>query len=84
MFPYPKPNRERLPRNSKAWKDRVKEIFERDGYQCQNCHKMLTKETLAPHHIKSVGAGGGDEPDNLISLCAVCHEGVHRGNIRLW
>ena len=34
---------------------------------------------LAPHHIKSKGAGGSDEMDNLISLCMVCHNMAQEG-----
>ncbi|MCR4399116.1 MAG: HNH endonuclease [Firmicutes bacterium] len=33
------------------------------------------------HHIRSRGAGGGDEPKNLISLCPECHARVHAGGI---
>ena len=33
------------------------------------------------HHIKSRGAGGGDVPENLISLCPECHAEVHAGLI---
>lgn len=34
-----------------------------------------------PHHIKSRGAGGDDIRENLISLCAECHQKAHGGNI---
>jgi len=30
-----------------------------------------------PHHIKSRGAGGSEEHDNLISFCAEHHQEVH-------
>lgn len=33
------------------------------------------------HHEKSRGAGGHDEPSNLIALCYVCHDLRHRGQI---
>lgn len=33
------------------------------------------------HHIRSRGAGGGDTPENLITLCFVCHTKAHDGNI---
>ena len=33
------------------------------------------------HHIKSRGSGGGDVPENLISLCVGCHDRAHRGLI---
>jgi len=33
--------------------------------------------SAAPHHIKSRGAGGGDEPGNLMALCTAHHNEVH-------
>ena len=78
MTEYPKITREKLPRNSKAWKNRVKEVFERDGYQCQDCFRFLPFEYLSPCHIKSVGAGGGDEANNLKTKCKFCHDKEHR------
>lgn len=32
---------------------------------------------LNVHHIKPVSEGGGDEPENLITLCKDCHKEVH-------
>ncbi len=31
-----------------------------------------------PHHIRSRGAGGGDTPENLISLCRSHHNEIHQ------
>ena len=36
---------------------------------------------LAVHHIKSKGSGGGDVPDNLITICGNCHGMAHSGEI---
>lgn len=83
MSPNPKNKRISLKRNTKAWKDLVKEMMERDRYRCQACNNIFPKNMLAPHHIKSVGAGGGDVLKNLISLCQFCHDKIHRGNIKL-
>ena len=33
------------------------------------------------HHIKSKGSGGNDTPDNLISLCFICHHMAHNVEI---
>ncbi len=33
--------------------------------------------SAAPHHIRTIGAGGGDEPGNLLSLCTTHHKEVH-------
>lgn len=30
------------------------------------------------HHIHTRGAGGGDELENLIQLCRVCHQRCHQ------
>lgn len=35
-------------------------------------------ETTAPHHIRTRGAGGGDDKGNLLSLCTFHHAMVHR------
>jgi 5-methylcytosine-specific restriction endonuclease McrA len=45
---------------------------------CEICGRWGTVDV---HHIDSRGAGHGDEPENLISLCWVCHRKVHDGNI---
>ncbi len=31
-----------------------------------------------PAHIQSVGAGGGDAPDNVVPLCRRCHSEQHQ------
>jgi hypothetical protein len=31
------------------------------------------------HHIKSRGAGGGEQKGNGIGLCDLCHDAHHRG-----
>lgn len=33
------------------------------------------------HHVRSKGSGGDDREDNLISLCWLCHDALHRGRI---
>ena len=33
---------------------------------------------LEGHHIVPVSCGGGDEPENLITLCKTCHAERHR------
>lgn len=35
-----------------------------------------------PHHIYTVGSGGGDIKENLIQLCADCHIAAHAGYAR--
>lgn len=36
------------------------------------------EQVTDPHHIKTRGAGGGDEQANLCPLCRSCHEAAHR------
>lgn len=56
-------------------------IFERDAYTCTS--PVCGRHDLTPHHLKFRSKGGGDEPENLTSLCVWCHlEGVHGGRIR--
>jgi predicted HNH restriction endonuclease len=45
---------------------------------CELCGR---RGVIHVHHIKSKGSGGNDEADNLVSLCPVCHDKVHRGLI---
>ena len=53
----------------------------RDRYQCQHCDRRNTR--LEAHHIIYTSQGGKDTLDNLITLCAKCHEKVHQGQIML-
>ena len=32
---------------------------------------------LQVHHLLTVASGGGNDPDNLLTLCDACHGGVH-------
>lgn len=52
----------------------------RRGY-CENCWNA--SGPFHVHHIRPRGAGGGDEPSNLISLCWECHRKVHDGKLSL-
>ncbi len=48
-------------------------------HYCEHCGHWCNIE---PHHIFSVGSGGGDIAENLIQLCTECHIGVHCGVIK--
>ncbi len=59
-----------------------RQILERDGYRCQvpGC----TRPAAHVHHIVLRSHGGGDDPGNLTSVCAVHHlRGIHGGRIRV-
>ena len=51
-----------------------REALERDGWRCQVCG---TKQNLQVHHLKFRSQCGGDEEQNLITLCATCHARIH-------
>lgn len=56
-------------------------IYARDGFVCKSptCHRR----DVTPHHLKFRSAGGGDDDENVASLCVFCHlQGVHEGRIR--
>lgn len=62
----------------------------RDKFTCQDCgtfHAMINEYGMAVpiddgqlevHHIVPVAQGGGDEPENLVTLCKDCHKRRHR------
>lgn len=67
-------------------------ILFRDGHTCACCKcKAKSSDTeeikakrkiLNVHHIESRKTGG-NAPNNLITLCEVCHENLHKDKIKL-
>ena len=65
-------------------------ILYRDNFTCQDCGEFnafkneynvylpIDNDNLNVHHIKFVCDGGGDEPENLITLCKKCHKERHK------
>lgn len=68
---------------------RVK-VLDRDEYSCKKCGWSYENRNLADkvrnllelHHIEHHAVGGTNTLENLITLCNVCHDDVHRGNIQ--
>lgn len=63
-------------------------VLERDNHSCRNCQWSHSKKTandprtfLELHHIEHHAHGGENTLANLITLCNVCHDEVHRKNI---
>ncbi len=57
-------------------------VFARDGWQCAvpGCTSM---RNLHDHHIRFRSAGGSDDLENRVTLCAFHHlRGVHAGLLR--
>ena len=42
------------------------------------CEACRTRPSIAVHHIKSRGAGGGDEDENILALCYPDHVKIHK------
>lgn len=62
-----------------AWKARAKECYERDRWTCQSCQVHCRNNVkIQAHHILPRIRGGGDELDNLVTLCASCHTTAER------
>jgi len=62
-------------------KHKYEHIYERDGYACTS--PVCERHDVTPHHLRFRSRGGGEEPENLTSLCVWCHlEGVHGGRIK--
>jgi ATP-dependent DNA helicase RecQ len=51
------------------------QVLRRDGWRCQSCGTMSNLEV---HHQKFRSQSGDDSEQNLITLCAACHQQVHR------
>ena len=63
------------------WNVREYVLF-RDHHKCQHCHGKSRDKILNVHHIESRKTGG-DAPGNLVTLCEICHNKYHKGEIQL-
>src|SRR5690606_29767107 len=75
----------------------IKELTRREGMQRDNwscrwkgCNwphgfdQQIDHRFLEAHHIEHHGTGGSNETDNLITLCNLHHDEVHRTGIEGW
>jgi hypothetical protein len=61
---------------------RAHRVFDRDGWRC-TIPGCSSYRNLHDHHVVFRSAGGGDELENRVTLCAWHHlRGVHAGTIR--
>lgn len=54
-------------------------IFQRDNFRCRICGVSESDNIhvrLEVHHIKPWEEGGLSDPENLITLCNLCHSGI--------
>lgn len=80
-------NRQAEPHDRKIPDDIRVAVLQRDGFSCQALGCGWTREQAATgdprrfleiHHIKHHVAGGGNTTDNLVTLCNVHHDAIHR------
>lgn len=57
-------------------------VLARDGHKCQHCKGKSKDTILNVHHLES-RLTGGSSPNNLITLCEICHKAYHRGEFEL-
>lgn len=60
-------------------------VLKRDDYTCQCCgaHPAAKKPVkLHVHHLESRKVGS-NAPSNLITLCTICHDNLHKGKVTL-
>lgn len=78
------PARQRIYK-SQEWKVLLLEVWRRDGFLCVRCrHPKKGRRSLHTHHVKPWANAPElrTDPDNLVTLCRVCHLWVHsRENI---
>jgi hypothetical protein len=56
------------------------DVYRRDVFRCTS--PVCTRRDVTPHHLVFRSHGGGDEDENVASLCVWCHlHGVHEGRI---
>ena len=70
-----RPRTPRLRLDSTRYRALHRQVLERDGWRCQFCGSM---QQLQVHHLKFRSQSGGDEEQNLITLCTECHARMHR------
>ncbi len=69
------PKRPRIQLDPELYKQLCQRVMKRDGWQCQNCG---SRQNLQVHHKQLRSQQGSDNDLNLVTLCAGCHEGLHR------
>jgi 5-methylcytosine-specific restriction endonuclease McrA len=70
-----RPKRPRLHLDTEQYNQLRQEIRRRDGWRCQRCS---ARSNLEVHHQEFRSLCGDDSEPNLITLCASCHEQMHR------
>lgn len=68
------------------WDTRRRRVYRRDKYTCSNCGVRGGGDLgddgseLHAHHIVPISKGGTHATSNLKTLCADCHDAIHKKN----
>jgi hypothetical protein len=60
----------------------VRAVIERDGFRCTR-PGCGNRSSLQGSHIRSRARGGSDDPSNLHTVCAACHQAIERGTLKV-
>ena len=63
------------------YKARCKEVLQRDGWRCRLCGR---RNTLHVHHVLFRSRGGKDTLNNLLTVCYLQHEQIHKKELILF
>lgn len=69
-----------MPGYPSDWNSRRKNVYERDGYECQNCGAYGGTNgdaELHAHHIVPISNNGTHKMSNLVCMCRRCHDAIH-------
>ncbi len=67
--------RPRLRLDPGSYRRLCRKVLERDGWRCQFCGCIAE---LQVHHIRPRSRMGDDALQNLVAVCATCHDNLHR------
>lgn len=78
-----------LPAHDRNIPDDVRvDVLKRDDYKCTKCewhHGMASpsdpRHHLELHHLEAHVKGGENAAENLITVCNVCHDKIHRKGV---
>ena len=68
----------------KNWREVCRQVDKRDNYRCRACGVSTDTDAIDPlgrghrHHLTFRSKGGQDVASNLATLCARCHDAIHR------
>lgn len=91
MAGEPHPKSKQLARGERRYRRKVaspkqwQAIIEAKGGPCRVCMPVAGNGHVPPliqfHHLIPRSRGGDDVPDNIVPLCADCHDEVTRGTV---